>query len=132
MCQCDATKKQKDEGPYRPLGASAPWEVITVDFVSGFAPSIRGRHTACCVVCDRFTRMIHLEPCRDHATAQETVGMMMRMVIARHGCPRVIVSDRGTQFDSELWTQVWKMLGTRIAMASTHHLETNGLTERCN
>ena len=132
VCQSDATKKRRDEGPYRPLGASAPWTVITVDFVSGFAPSLRGRHTACCVVCDRFTRMIHLEACRDHATAQETVGMMLRMVIARHGCPRLVISDRGTQFDSELWVQVWKMLGTRIAMASTHHPQTNGLTERCN
>ena len=24
VCQSDATKKRKDEGPYRPLGASAP------------------------------------------------------------------------------------------------------------
>ena len=96
VCQCDATKKQIDEGPYRPIAAGGPWEVITVDFVSGFAPSVRNRFTACCVVCDRFTRMIHVEPCRDHATAQETVGMMLRMVISRHGCPRVIISDRGT------------------------------------
>ena len=132
ICQCDATKKQRDEGPYKPLVSGAPWEVITVDFVSGFTPSLRNRHTACCVVCDRFTRMIHLESCRDHATAREAVGMMLRMVISRHGCPRVIISDRGTQFDSDLWTHVWRMMGTRVAMASTHHPQTNGLTERCN
>ena len=132
VCQCDATKKQIDEGPYRPIAAGGPWEVITVDFVSGFAPSVQNRFTACCVVCDRFTRMIHVELCRDHATAQETVGMMLRMVISRHGCPRVIISDRGTQFDSELWTQVWKILGMRVALASTHHPQTNGLTERFN
>ena len=46
---------------------------------------------------------------------------MLRMVISRHGCPRVVVSDRGTQFDSELWAEVWKMLGTRVSLASTHH-----------
>ena len=76
--------------------------------------------------------MIHVEPCRDHATAKDAVGMMMRMVIARHGCPRVIISDRGTQFDSELWNTVWKMMGTRVALATTHHPQTNGLTERIN
>ena len=132
MCQCDAVKKRRDEGPIHPIPASAPWEVVTIDFISGFAPSMRNRHTACCVVCDRFTRMIHLESCRDHATARETVGMVMRMIIARHGCPRIIISDRGTQFDSELWAEVWRMLGTKVAMASTHHPQTNGLTERCN
>ena len=107
LCQSDATKKHKDQGPLRPILASTPWEVVTIDFVSGFAPSVRARHTACCVVCDRFTRMIHIEPCRDHATARETVGMILRMIVARHGCPRVILSDRGTQFDSELWREVW-------------------------
>ena len=76
--------------------------------------------------------MIHVEPCKDHATAQETIGMMLRMIISRHGCPRVVVSDRGTQFDSELWSEVWKMLGTRVSLASTYHSQTNGLTERCN
>ena len=132
LCQSDATKKCKDQGPLRPILASTPWEVVTIDFVSGFAPSVRSRHTACCVVCDRFTRMIHVEPCRDHATTRETVGLILRMVVARHGCPRVILSDRGTQFDSELWREVWQMLGTRVAMATTHHPQTNGLTERMN
>ena len=132
LCQSDATKKCRDQGPLRPILASAPWEVVTIDFVSGFAPSVRARHTACCVVCDRFTRMIHIEPCRDHASARETVGLILRMIIARHGCPRVILSDRGTQFDSELWREVWQMLGTRVAMATTHHPQTNGLTERMN
>ena len=63
------SRGQIDEGPYHPIPAAGPWEVITVDFVSGFVPSIRNRFTACCVVCDRFTRMVHIEPCRDHATA---------------------------------------------------------------
>ena len=131
-CQSDATKRMKDQGPLRPIQASRPWEIVTIDFVSGFTPSQRTRHSACCVVCDRFTRMIHIETCRDHATAREAVGMILRMVISRHGCPRVILSDRGTQFDSELWREVWKMLGTRVALATTHHPQTNGLTERMN
>ena len=132
LCQSNATKKCKDQGALWPILASAPWEVVTVDFVSGFAPSVRTRHTACCVVSDRFIRMIHIEPCRDHATARETVGLILRMVVARHGCPRVILSDKRTQFDSELWREVWQMLGTRVAMATTHHPQTNGLTERMN
>ena len=61
LCQSDATKKCKDQGPLRPIPASAPWEVVTIDFVSGFRPKCDEHgHTACCVVCDRFTRMIHI------------------------------------------------------------------------
>ena len=96
VCQGNAVQREKDKGPYRPIAASAPWEVVTIDFLSGFALAPRTRHTACCVVCDRFSRIVHIEPCRDHATAKEAVGLVLRMVIARHGCPRIILSDRGT------------------------------------
>ena len=131
-CQMNASKRSKDQGPLRPINAAYPWEVVTIDFVSGFAPSAKSRHTACCVVCDRFTRMIHLEACRDHITTREAVGLVLRMIIARHGCPRIILSDKGTTFDSELWREVWQMLGTRVSLATTHHPQTNGLTERLN
>ena len=32
LCQSDATKKCRDQGPLRPILASAPWEVVTIDF----------------------------------------------------------------------------------------------------
>ena len=121
ICQQNASKRVKDQGPLRPIVAAYPWEIVTIDFVSGFAPSARTRHTACCVVCDRFTRMVHLEPCRDHLSAKEAVSLVMKMIIARHGCPRVILSDKGTTFDSEIWREVWQMLGTRVSLATTHH-----------
>ena len=66
------------------------------------------------------------------ATAQDTVKLVMRMIFALHGCPRLIVSDRGTQFDSQLWRELWEAMGTRVALATTHHPQTNGLTERLN
>ena len=70
--------------------------MITTDFVLGFAPSIYNRFTVCYVVCNRFIYHIHLEAYRDHATAQETMGIMLQIVISKYGCPRVMISDRGT------------------------------------
>ena len=130
-CQRTQHQKKKDQAPVRFIEAQYPWEVVTVDFVSGFAPTVR-KHTAICVICDRFTRMMHAEPCKDHATAKETAKIMIRRLFAVHGCPRVLISDRGTQFDSELWMHFWNMLGTRVHLATTHHPQTNGLTERMN
>ena len=101
VCQRSQIQKKSDQAPIRFLEAQYPWEIVTVDFVSGFAPTKR-KHTAICVICDRFTRMMHAEPCNDHATAKEAAKIMLRRLFALHGCPRVIVSDRGSQFDSEL------------------------------
>ena len=52
--------------------------------------------------------------------------------VARHGLPQLIISDRGSQFESVLWMRVMQALGTRAALASTHHPQTNGATERAN
>ena len=60
------------------------------------------------------------------------VGLVLRMIISRHRCPRMIISDRGTQFDSELWHLLWAAFGTRVALATMYHPQTNGLTERMN
>ena len=132
VCQRDQFKTRKDAAPFRGLEAKYPWEIVTIDFLSGFTPAPRTRHTACCVVCDRFSRMVHVVSCRDHCTARDTVQLVLRMIVAAHGCPRVIVSDRGTQFDSAVWRELWEMTGTRVAMASTHHPQTNGIIERMN
>ena len=131
VCQRARVARARDKAPIRFLEAQYPWEVVTLDFVSGFTPT-RRKHTTVCVICDRFTRMIHLESCKDHATAQETARIVLRQLFAKHGCPRIIISDRGAQFDSELWKSLWNYLGTRVQLASTHHPQTNGLTERMN
>ena len=131
VCQRSRFQKKTDRAPIRFIEAQYPWEVVTVDFVSGFAPTKR-KHTAICVICDRFTRMMHAEPCNDHATAKETAKIMVRRLFSQHGCPRVLISDRGAEFDSELWKYFWNMMGTRVHLATTHHSQSNGLTERMN
>ena len=123
--------RTKDQAPIRYIEAQYPWEIVTIDFVSGFAMTKR-KHSAICVVCDRFTRMVHMESCMDYATAKDTAKIALRQIFARHGCPRIIISDRGTQFDAELWKHLWNFMGTRVHLASTHHPQTNGLTERIN
>ena len=131
VCQRTQIQRKGDQAPIRFIEAQYPWEVVTVDFVSGFKPTAR-KHTAICVICDRFTRMMHAEPCKDHATAKDTAKIMIRRLFAAHGCPRILISDRGTQFDSELWRHFWNMLGTRVHLTTTHHPQANGLTERMN
>ena len=131
VCQRSRCQKKSDRALIRFIEAHYPWEVVTLDFVSGFAPTKR-KHMAICVICDRFTRMMHAEPCKDHATAKKTAKIIIRRLFSPHGCPRVIISDRGPQFDSELWTHFWNIMGTRVHLATTHHPQSNGLTERMN
>ena len=103
-----------------------------MDFLSGVTPSVPGLWTGCVVVCDRFSRMIHVKECPSHPTAEEAARLFIYLVVARHGIPAKIISDRGTQFESAVWRETVERLGSRVALATTHHPQTNGITERAN
>ena len=132
ICQKDATKEQKDQAPLNTIVAARPWEVVTMDFLSGLTPSVPGKWEGCVVICDRFTRMMHVKECPTHPTAEEAAKLFIELVVSRHGVPVKIITDRGTQFESMLWEEVVSQLGSKVAMATTHHPQTNGLTERAN
>ena len=56
--------------------------------------------------------------------------MFLKRVIGDHGVPSVVISDRGPQFASEVWDHIMKNLGSRVALATTHHPQTDGQSER--
>ena len=52
--------------------------------------------------------------------------------IPRWGCPRTFLSDRGTEFISQVSRAVYETLGTVKKFASSYHPQTNGMVERPN
>ena len=50
--------------------------------------------------------------------------------ISRFGVPSTIVTDRGRQFQSQLWTQLMSLLGSKHASSTAYHPQTNGMVER--
>jgi transposase InsO family protein len=53
-------------------------------------------------------------------------------ILSLHGIPKTIISDRGPQFVSKLWSELHKFLGTKLLHSSTYHPQTSGQTERVN
>ncbi|GKB57806.1 putative reverse transcriptase domain-containing protein [Tanacetum coccineum] len=51
-------------------------------------------------------------------------------IVARHGVPVSIISDRDGRFTSRCWQTVQKALGTRLDMSTTYHPQTDGQSER--
>ncbi|MBW0539949.1 hypothetical protein O181_079664 [Austropuccinia psidii MF-1] len=51
-------------------------------------------------------------------------------IISTCGVPKIIISDRDPKFTSELWTNLYEMLGTKIVLSTAYHPQTDGLAER--
>ena len=65
----------------------------------------------------------------DSATAATA---FFKEVICSHGCPRVLLSDRGTNFLSKLVLEVCKIMRTSKVNSSSHHPQCNAVQERFN
>ena len=46
--------------------------------------------------------------------------------------PKIIISDRGTQFTSQFWVSLQHALGTQLRFSTAYHPQTDGQTERVN
>ena len=53
-------------------------------------------------------------------------------MVKLHGVPRVIYSDRGSQFTAESWRELCRLTGTRLAYSTAYHPQTQGVVERMN
>ena len=132
---CDKCNKTKSGGkrvlpPLQPIVASRPWSIVTLDFVGSFEPAAITGNTECLVMVDKFTKMVHLAGCKKDTNARDTAFLVIRHVIALHGIPEEILSDRGPQFDSQVWRDIWSVLGARVKLAAPQHPQTDGQSER--
>ncbi|GKD75478.1 putative reverse transcriptase domain-containing protein, partial [Tanacetum coccineum] len=56
--------------------------------------------------------------------------LYLNEIVARHGVPISIISDRDSRFTSRFWQLMQEALGTRLDMSTTYHPQTDGQSER--
>ena len=107
------------------------WHDVSIDFVTDL-PESGGGINAIMVVVDKATRMTHLIHCSKSISASQTANLYMRYVAKLHGIPRCVYTDRGTQFVSRFWNELWKLMGTQLKYSTAYHPQTQGVVERMN
>ncbi|GJW74757.1 putative reverse transcriptase domain-containing protein, partial [Tanacetum coccineum] len=105
------------------------WEKITMDLVTKLPKSSSG-YDAIWVVVDRLTKSAHFLPIREDYKTEKLAWIYINEIVARHGVPVSIISDRDGRFTSHLWQALQKALGTKLNMSTTYHPETDGQSER--
>ena len=107
------------------------WSEISIDFITDLPTSSRNRDSVLVMV-DKATRMVHLSPCSKTINATDTGKLLWNTVVKLHGVPRVIYSDRGSQFIASSWQELWRLTGTKLAFSTAYHPQTQGVVERMN
>ncbi|GJU00993.1 putative reverse transcriptase domain-containing protein [Tanacetum coccineum] len=93
-------------------------------------PRSSGGYDAIWIILDRLTKSAHFLPIREDYKMEKLARIYINEIVARHGVPVSIISDRDGRFASHLWQALQEALGTKLHMSTTYHPETDGQSER--
>jgi hypothetical protein len=132
LCQENKSRNQNLPGLLQPIPTPPRrWQQVSMDLITQL-PRSRNGFDAIFVVVDKYSKMIHCIPTTTTVTAVQIARIFFREIVRHHGLPSSIISDRDPRFTSSFWTELWKQIGTTLAMSTAYHPQTDGQTERAN
>ncbi|SGY18646.1 BQ5605_C014g07425 [Microbotryum silenes-dioicae] len=107
-----------------------PMREVGLDFVGPLIPS--NGNDALLTVTDHLSGYVRIIPCRTTDDATTTADRFFDGWHRYFGMPWVLVSDRDKLFTSEFWRAYTGRMGTKLAMSTAFHPQTDGQSEQTN
>ncbi|MBW0460492.1 hypothetical protein O181_000207 [Austropuccinia psidii MF-1] len=96
-----------------------------------FLPPIGDRiYNACLVTLDRYRKTHIFLPCHKDDTSIDTALLLWNRVISHTGLFKPFISERGINFESELWTNIHRFFGTKLSFSTAYNPKNDVLAER--
>lgn len=132
VCALSKNENKKPAGLHQPFKIpKRNWQVVSLDYVTGLPKTDRG-NDCMLVLVDKLSKFLVIVPTTTKATAKETARLYFDHILCEHGLQEVLISDRDPRFTSEFWTELHKLLGTKLNISTAYRPQTDGQTERAN
>ena len=131
---CDQCQKTSARGRTRKVAMksmpiiSVPFERVAVDLVGPLSPPSNSGHRYILTLIDYASSFLEAVPMKEITSI--SIAEALVSVFSRVGIPREIISDRGTQFTSELMGEIHKLIGIKPIFTTPYHPMMNGKLER--
>jgi transposase InsO family protein len=126
---CQYYKLKTGKAPHMPRTIPVqPFYLVSIDLVGPLKTTAKG-FKYIMVVQDAFSKWIEMIPLRD-AKASTVAEMFMNQIVVRYGPPMKILTDRGSQFTSNLFQKMCDFLGIRSTLTTAYRPQCNGANER--
>lgn len=100
---------------------------VHIDIIGPLPTSENYRY--CLTMIDRATKWPEAIPIED-ITAEKISDTFYQSWISRFGCPAIITTDQGRQFESEIFKFLMQRLGIQRSRTTAYHPQSNGIIER--
>lgn len=111
-------------------GMSTPFSEVVVDTMGPLTRTKRGNQYII-IFGDRLTRWPEGFAVRNQRSST-VARLLINELMPRHGAPRTLLSDQGSNYLSRVCRQVYKLMSTSKLQTSAYYPQCNGLVERFN
>ncbi|MBW0507074.1 hypothetical protein O181_046789 [Austropuccinia psidii MF-1] len=100
-----------------------------MDWATGLVPGSKENFNFFLIIVDRFSKIVRCLLCHKEGKAMHTALLFCNNIISTCGVPKIIISDRDPKFTLGFWTNLYEILGTKLALSTAYHPQTDGLAE---
>lgn len=131
-CDCAMRKspRNRHKAPLLPIPVQDAFDRLACDIIRPFPPSKLGNRYVV-VFSEYLTKWVEAFPVPS-IEAPVIARLLVDEIFTRHGAPRTLLFDRGSNFLSPLVTKVCRLLNTKKVNTTAYHPQTDGLVERFN
>lgn len=105
-------------------------DTVDSDQASKAPDGEKGAFTKMVVFVDSLSRWVEAVPCRGDPSSADVLDAFITYILARHGAPRGIATDLGSNVASQLCQEICKQTGVDLSFSPAHHHEAAGAVER--
>ena len=130
LCERRKSPPKKRRARLQQYRVGMPIERVAIDLLGPLPRSGRGNQWVM-VVGDYQTKWMEAYALPD-AKAATVAKKLVEEFVCRYGVPRELHSDQGTNFESELFAEMCKLLGIKKTRTTAYNPKSDGLVERFN
>ena len=130
LCAQKRGPQKKIKAPMAKYNVGSPMERIAID-VLGPLPITETGNKYILIVADYFTKWVEAYP-MPNQEATTVAELLVREFVCRFGVPLLIHSDQGRNFESQLFSEMCRLLGIKKTRTTPYHPQSDGMVERFN